>query len=121
MKRLKMIGVMALFLMPLTVAYAANPTTMSWTAPTTNTDGTPLIDLAGYNAYCGAATGTYTVKKNVGNVTSVLISSIVTTNGTYYCVVTALDTSGNESSKSNEISFLLDTLVPAAPTFLKVQ
>ena len=29
----------------------------SWTAPTTNTDGSPLTDLASYKVYYGAATG----------------------------------------------------------------
>ena len=28
---------------------------VSWTGPTTNADGTPLVDLAGYRVYLGAA------------------------------------------------------------------
>jgi len=47
-------------------AEAAGPTlspqkcSFEWTAPTTNTDGTPLMDLAGYNIYVGNAPGQFT-------------------------------------------------------------
>ena len=33
--------------------HVINKTTLSWTAPTTNADGTPLKDLHGYNVYYG--------------------------------------------------------------------
>src|SRR4030042_1896878 len=41
--------------------------TLSWDAPTTNADGTPLTDLAGYKVYYGTASGTYGTPINVGN------------------------------------------------------
>jgi len=38
------------------------------------------------------------------------------TSGTYYLVVTAYDTSVNESGYSNEINPFVDTTAPAAPS-----
>jgi hypothetical protein len=43
---------------------------LSWDAPTTNADGTPLTDLTGYKIYSGTGTGNYTQTIDVGNVTS---------------------------------------------------
>ncbi len=74
--------------------------TISWDAPGTNEDGTPLTDLVGYNVYYGPSPGNYTQTIDIGNYTTV---SIDLPSGTYYFVVTAYDTSGNESSYSNEV------------------
>ncbi|MFO0754220.1 MAG: fibronectin type III domain-containing protein [Thermodesulfovibrionales bacterium] len=82
-------------------AFSAS-TTLSWDAPTTNTDGSPLNDLAGYKVYYGTAPGSYSPPVTVGNVTSYTISGL--SGGTYYFTVTAYDTAGNESSYSNEVS-----------------
>lgn len=102
-------------------ARAANPTELYWTAPTTNDDGTPLTDLAGYRLYCGNATGTYTAIVDTGMTTVYPLSSIVGISGTYYCIVKALDITGNESKPSNEVSFLYDTVGPGAPAGLGVR
>ena len=72
---------------------------LTWTAPATNTDGTPLTDLAGYNVYYGASAGNYTTKINVGNVTTVTVSNLAA--GTYYFAVTAYSSAGQESGYSN--------------------
>jgi hypothetical protein len=77
--------------------------TLSWTAPTTNTDGTQLKDLAGYKVYYGTASRTYSTAIDVGKVTNCQINNL--TDGlTYYFAVTAYDTSKNESTYSNEVS-----------------
>jgi hypothetical protein len=77
--------------------------TLSWTAPTTNTDGTQLKDLAGYKVYYGTASRTYSTAIDVGKVTNCQINNL--TDGlTYYFAVTAYDTSKNESAYSNEVS-----------------
>lgn len=80
-------------------------TTLSWDAPTTNTDGTPLIDLLGYKVYWGIVSGTYTGNKDVGNVTLVNIAQTMamTPRGNYCFAVTAYDVELNESAYSNEI------------------
>ena len=80
-------------------------TTLSWDAPTTNTDGTPLTDLAGYRVYWGTINGTYTANKDVGNILTVNIAQTMglTPRGNYCFAVTAYDVELNESAYSNEI------------------
>jgi hypothetical protein len=81
----------------------ASVVTLSWDTPTTNVDGTPLTDLAGYKVYHGTALGNYSQYIDVGNVLNYMVSNLE--NGVvYYFAVTAYDTSGNESIFSNEVS-----------------
>ena len=84
---------------------------LSWDPPTTNTDGSSLTDLAGFKAYYGTASGNYGIIIDVGNVFTYTVTGL--SNGTYYFVVTAYDTSGNESGFSNEVS---KTISGAPPT-----
>lgn len=83
------------------VATAAGAATLSWTPPTQNTDGTPLSDLAGYRVYWGKSQGSYTNSQTLLNpgIVSHMVEQL--TPATYYFVVTAIDTSGNESQYSN--------------------
>ncbi len=78
---------------------AAGTVTLSWKAPTTNTDGTPLTNLAGYKIHYGTASGVYTATFSIGNTTNY---SFALPAGTYYFAVTSYDTLGSESSFSNE-------------------
>lgn len=77
--------------------------TLSWSPATTNSDGTPLVDLAGYRVYYGTSSGNYTNTVDISDpaATSTLIAGLASYT-TYYFAVTAYDTSGNESSFSNE-------------------
>jgi len=93
----------------------AGQATLSWTAPTTNADGTPLTDLAGYNVYIGSAAGSYQQKINAGNVTSYTASNL-TDGSTSYFAVTAYDTSGLESTYSNQVSKALPMLYAITAT-----
>lgn len=82
-------------------------TELAWDAPTTNTDGSLITDLAGYNIHFGTAPGQYAQYVNVGNTNSYPISALsalVSSHGTYYISVSAYDSSGNESGYSNEIT-----------------
>lgn len=82
-------------------------TTITWTAPVTNTDGTPLTNLKGYKIYYSTASGNYTdaQSKDVGNTTSINIEQTVgILDGTYYFAATAYNTAGVESTFSNEVS-----------------
>ncbi|MEW6586171.1 MAG: hypothetical protein AB1442_11250, partial [Nitrospirota bacterium] len=45
-------------------------TTLSWQAPATNEDGTPLTDLAGCKVYYGTVSRNYTQSSDVGEATS---------------------------------------------------
>jgi len=46
-----------LFFYSYTSPLFAGSALLSWNAPSTNEDGTPLTDLAGYKIYYGTATG----------------------------------------------------------------
>jgi hypothetical protein len=75
--------------------------TLDWTAPTTNSDGSALTDLAGYKVYYGTASGSHPQSIDVGNVATYEVTNLP--NGfTYYFVVTAYNQSGVESDPSNE-------------------
>ena len=78
-----------------------NSLMLSWAAPTTNEDGSPLSDLAGYKLYYGTQPGQYSNVVNVGDFTSAEIGELAA--GTWYLAVTAYDIYGNESGFSNEI------------------
>lgn len=82
------------------VAAQAAGVTLSWTAPTTNTDGTTLTNLGGYKLYYGRISGIYTAFIDVGNVTTYTMTGLAA--GTWYFVATAYNTSGLESGYSNE-------------------
>ena len=76
--------------------------TITWTPPTSNVDGSPLTDLAGYKVYYGPASGNYTGgSTNVGLTTSYNTNTLT---AGYYCfVVVSYDFSGNESGYSGEL------------------
>ena len=82
-----------------------NYAVLTWDAPTTNADGTPLVDLAGYRVHYGTSPGNYTEIVDIGMVdpTTYTVRNL-TSGNTYYFVVTAYDTSRNESDPSNEKS-----------------
>ncbi len=86
------------------VATATGSATLSWTAPTTNTDGTTLRDLAGFKIYWGTQRGNYPNSATINNpgVTAYVVDEL--TPATWYFVATAFDSSGNESIYSNEAS-----------------
>jgi hypothetical protein len=84
---------------------------LSWESPSTNEDGTPLTDLAGYKIYYGTSSGNYSDYIDIGKKTAYTISNL--NNGrTYYFVVTAYNTAKIESGYSNEVS---KTVGPAVP------
>jgi hypothetical protein len=85
-------------------AVAVGSATLSWMPPTTNTDGSPLTDLAGYKIYWGTALGTYPNSTTLSNpgLTSYVVTNLAP--GTYYFVATAFNTSGIESTFSSVAS-----------------
>jgi len=62
-----------------------------------------LTDLAGYKVYSGVSSRNYSQNTDVGNVTSYTATNL-SGGTTYYFAVTAYDTSGNQSSFSNELT-----------------
>jgi hypothetical protein len=86
------------------LAVASGSATLSWTPPTTNTDGSALTNLAGYRVYWGTTAGTYpnSVTLNNAGLTSYVVSSLAP--GTYHFAIAALNSAGVESAKSNSSS-----------------
>jgi hypothetical protein len=60
--------------------------------------------VIGYNVYYGTASGVYTQKLSVGDVTSATITGLVA-GTTYYFVITAYNAGGLESDPSNQVSY----------------
>jgi len=90
-----------IFLLNASAGIAAD-TTLTWDPPTLNEDGSALEDLDGYILYFGTASDTYTQSIDVNNVTTYELTGL-TIGATYYFAMTAYDTSGNESTYSNEL------------------
>ena len=87
------------------VQEAANGSaTLSWQAPTTRMDGSPLTNLAGYRIRYGTSSGNYTNVVTIanGSVTNAVVPNLVP--GTWYFVTTAYDASGYESDFSAPVS-----------------
>jgi hypothetical protein len=83
------------------VTAAATPTaTVAWIAPTQNTDGSALTDLAGYRIYYGTSASALnqTITINNAGITTYVIDNLGS--GTWYFAVKAVDTTGLESDLS---------------------
>jgi hypothetical protein len=78
---------------------------VSWRAPTTNVDGTPITDLSGFRVLYGNASGQYgqSLLVSSSSITSVVIEGL-TSSTTWYFVVKAVAASGVESDYSMEAS-----------------
>jgi hypothetical protein len=85
-------------------AAASGTADVSWTPPTTNTDGSTLTNLAGYNIYYGTSPNALNQQVQVTNVgvTNYVINGL--TSGTWYFAVTAYTSTGTESGLSNVAS-----------------
>jgi hypothetical protein len=84
-------------------ASAAGTADLSWSAPTTNTDGSPLTDLAGYRIYYGTSPTALNKSVDVPAVstTNYVISGLP--QGTWYFAVEAYTNNGLESSLSQVV------------------
>ncbi len=98
----------------------------TWTAPTTNTDGTPLTDLAAYRVYFGPSaspcpSGTFvqiaspTASPSPNTTLSVRLANLTT--GTRYTIaVAAVDSGGNQSACSVAASAIAQIDFSVTPT-----
>jgi hypothetical protein len=92
----------------ITVNAAAPPATgsatLTWTAPTENTNGTPISGLAGYHIYYGTTQNAWTTTITVASPTqtSYVVSGLA--HGTYYFAVVAYNAAGMDSPESNVAS-----------------
>ena len=83
---------------------ASGSADVSWTPPTSNTNGSTLTDLAGYNIYYGPSASSPTQKVQITNIglTNSVIGGL--TAGTWYFAVRASTSGGAESSLSTVAS-----------------
>jgi fibronectin type 3 domain-containing protein len=73
----------------------ASDVSLAWDASTSS-------GIAGYKVYVGNTSGSYNSPITIGNQTTYTVTNLAS--GTYYFAVTAVDSSGNESGYSNEVS-----------------
>jgi Fibronectin type III domain len=86
------------------VAGATGSATLSWTVPTENTDGSPVVNLEGYHIYYGTTEGawTSTIVISSPTETSYVVSGLAP--GTYYFAIVAFNSEGEVSPQSNVAS-----------------
>lgn len=113
MKRLLVVLFIVLFL---PVAASCLPGVKKWQLVwNPNTES----DIAGYKVYYSPVSGVYEEADgiDVGNVTTCPLDNLTLAEGVVgYFVVTAYDTSQNESDFSNEVSHLYDQTAPSRVT-----
>jgi hypothetical protein len=78
--------------------------TLSWVAPTTNTDGSPLTDLAGFTINYGTSATNLNQQITVSSATATGYTVTGLTTGSWYFTVTAYTTVGTQSAPSNVAS-----------------
>lgn len=115
--------IVMLFVSPLVFAAEI----FKWEAPTTDTLGNPLTDLAFYRLACGTESGAYTVTYdtlNAENVSAKICEVLEDQKGDKYCTVYAVDTSGNVSDPSNEVTLSgsdYDCVAPSSCTDFRAE
>ena len=75
--------------------------TLAWTAPTTNTNGSALTDLAGYYIYYGNTAGSMTNKVTLSGPATLTYVISNLSSGTWYFGIVAYTNTGLQSSMSN--------------------
>lgn len=87
-------------------ANTATNINISWLAPAAREDNSPisLSEIAGYKIYYGSAQGQYTGNVAIYNSSTVNHTFQNFSSGTYYFVITTVDTQGRESKNSTELT-----------------
>jgi hypothetical protein len=83
-----------------TVSSTQKSADVSWTPPTTNTNGSALTDLAGYRIYYGTSPGKLTQSIQVANAGAIDYVVQGLTSGTWYFAVSAYTNTGLQSTLS---------------------
>ncbi len=83
---------------------SADSVTINWMPPTENTNGSPLINLAGYNIHYGTSSSSLTKTISISNpgIATYVVSNL--TPGRYYFAVAAVNSAGTESPLSAQVS-----------------
>ncbi|MEZ5500930.1 MAG: putative Ig domain-containing protein [Steroidobacteraceae bacterium] len=90
--------------LPVSSAPKSGSATLSWQAPTSNSDGSALTNLAGYVIYYGASPAAMTNSVRVDNpgITRYVVESLDA--GTYHFAVSARNAAGLEGPRSATVS-----------------
>jgi hypothetical protein len=75
--------------------------TLTWVAPMTNTDGTPVTPLSGYTLYYGTSASSLTQSVVVSGSTTTSYTITGLASGTWYFALAADAADGTQSAKSN--------------------
>lgn len=85
----------------------SSSSSITWIPPTENTDGSPLVDLAGYKIYYGPESRVYYQRIDVPDPARDSYELEVAP-GAYYIAMTAYNVAGIESPLSNELLHLVE-------------
>lgn len=88
----------------LTCTWGSGSATIAWTAPTKNTDGSNLTNLARYKVLYGTSSTSLTKSKMVDDPTSTRTTVTALTPATWYFTVHSVTSAGAESGNSNVAS-----------------
>jgi hypothetical protein len=84
----------------------AGTATLTWSKPTQNEDGSPLTDLAGYRIYYGTSSNLdRQLEIGNGSITTTSIEGLAA--GTWYFAMTSVNSSGEESERTQRVSVIL--------------
>ncbi len=102
----------SIFIIALVVNAWAGTVLITWTAPSMREDGSvlSLSEIAGYRAYYGTTAGDYQTQVDINDPTATEYTLADLSPGTYYIVLTTLDTDGRESLYSTEIVVIISAL-----------
>jgi protocatechuate 3,4-dioxygenase beta subunit len=104
----------------------ATSVTLSWTAPTTNSDATALTDLQEYAIYRSTSSSSIPIsggsedQRNSTTVTGTTFSDTIASGSagyTYYYVITAYDDNGNQSVASSVVEVIYTAPGGGAPSY----
>lgn len=95
----------------------AGSVALTWIAPTTNIDNTPIVGAITYRVFGGVQAQTKTL---LATVTGTSYTHTSAPNGTTYCYVVRAVVGGVESADSNERCTTIPASVPNPPTNLVI-
>ena len=93
---------------PASTTTSSTVVTLGWVAPTQNSNGTPITDLAGYKIHYGTVSQDYTQVVSITNpsLSRYVLDSLAS--GTYYFAISSYNSQGVESPLSGEITASLN-------------
>ncbi len=91
---------------------------VAWTTPTLRDDGTtlPIAQIATFRISYGTTSGTYSSTMDVNDGTATSANITLLPGGTYYVVMSVIDTNGQSSVFNVEQSITLGTAAPKSVT-----